>query len=374
MSTKILFIFHEDSQSGAPNALLTFLDYIREHHANAVVFDILVLDSKGGLESELKKAARNFYKIKRKKTFFRKLFQLNPFNLHLKNNYDIIYGNTVLTLDLLSKLKRKFKKVKTILHVHESQYLCSLFLDSKKAIVQFEDIDKVFTVAQFSAYNLINNYCVSPRKIIIIHPSVREEKKSLDNPLSGIYNQNDLILVNIGNPSLTKGTDLIPQIADGLRRRNPDLKFKILIIGVNNENEYIKAIKLDINKLSLENYIELIPHTNKPLNYLDIADAYIITSREDSFTLMGIQSAAFKKPIITFDKNTGLSEILDSECTYQASYLNTLDFVEKIELMYTQPEVSKQKTILAKKKYDEFLNFDKCNEKHYIELSRFIKE
>src|SRR5690606_7213399 len=114
-----------------------------------------------------------------------------------------------------------------------------------------------------------------------------------------------------------KGTELIPQIANKLREKNPTLKFKILIVGISTENEYIKAILLDINKLNLNDYIELVYQTKHPLNYLDISDACIITSREESFSLVGIQASMLKKPIINFKNANGLSEFLTEECTFQ---------------------------------------------------------
>src|SRR5690606_21745602 len=138
---------------------------------------------------------------------------------------------------------QKYKKVKTIIHVHESQYLCNLFLDSKTAICQFRNIDKVLTVAQFSADNLINNYGVNAEKISIIYPTVQKETVLKNNPLANIYKKLDLLLVNIGHPHLTKGTDFIPQIGNLLRKRNPNLKFKILIVGTQSYNDYIKAIE-----------------------------------------------------------------------------------------------------------------------------------
>src|SRR5690554_4576450 len=291
MTKKILFVFHEDSQSGAPNALLTFLNYINKHHSQVFIIDILILDSKGGLERELKATARNLYKKQRKKTVLGKLSKIvqpNIVTLQLINNYDLIYGNTVVTLEVLSKIKQRHKNIKTILHVHESQYLCSLLLNKKAAIGQFESVDRILTVAQFSADNVIKNYNVDPEKITIIHPTVKKEIPPKNNSLTTIYNEFDLVLANIGHPNLTKGTELIPQIASLLRSRNPKLKFKILVVGVLNDNEYIKAIKLDICKLNLENYIELIPHTNQPLDYLAVANAYIIPSREDSFSLMAV--------------------------------------------------------------------------------------
>lgn len=375
MTQKILFILHEDSQSGAPNALLSFLSYVKEKYPNDFIIDIFVLNSHGKLENELRAVARNFYKKQKKRTLLGKIskfFQPNLFRLQILNNYNVVYGNTVLSLKVLSKIKTKFNKIKTIMYVHEDQYMCSIHLNFQKSVEQFKQIDKIFTVAQSSANNLIQNYNVQSEKITIIHPTVKKKTLPENNPLTSIYNEFDLVLANIGHPNLTKGTELIPQIASLLRSRNPKLKFKILVVGVLNDNEYIKAIKLDICKLNLENYIELIPHTNQPLDYLAVANAYIIPSREDSFSLMAVQAAIAKKPIIIFKNAVGVSEILTEDCTFQANYLDVEDFVKQIETIYNNPELSKQKATLARKKYEEILDSQKINETHFKYLQNLL--
>lgn len=371
MPKKILFVLHEDSQTGAPNALLSFLKYINENYKNEFIIDIYVLNYFGGIEKELKEICRNFYINKKKKTFFGKLFKFsNPtiFNLQLLNKYDLIYGNTILTLNHLSKLKQKYNNVKTLLFVHESKYLTNIYLDKEKASLQFKHIDRVFTVSKSLVDNLINNYDISINKITIVNPAIQEENFSKNPEFVNQFKNNELLFVTIGHPNLTKGTELIPQIANTLRKRNPLLKFKIIIVGVLNNNEYLKAIQLDIKKLHLENYIELIPHTTTPLNYLDIADGYIIPSREDSFSLMAVQAARFKKPIIMFKNAVGVSEILDDECAFFSDYLDTTDFVLQMETIYNNPELSKQKANLALDKYNNILNPKKCNEAHYQQL------
>lgn len=372
---KILFILHEDSQTGAPNALLSFLKYINEIYPNKFIIDIYVLNYSGGIEEELKKISRNFYKKNRKKTFVGKIsnfFKPSLSILQLFNRYDLIYGNTIVTLKSLDKLRAKNKNVKALLHVHESEFMCNLFLNKEFANKQFKRIDKIITVSKASKENLITNYSVEKEKISIIYPSIKKEVVEENNSLKQKYNQNELILSTIGHPNLTKGTDFIPQIANILRNRNPNLNFKILVVGVLSNNEYIKAIKLDIKKLNLGNHIELIPHTNKPLDYLNLTDIYLIPSREDSFSLMGLQAALFEKPIVNFKNAIGLSDILNEECSYQAEYLNLKEFVEQIEEIYKKPELAKQKVSAAKQKCTELLDFEKLNQKHYEELNKFI--
>lgn len=380
MQQKILFIFHEDTRTGAPNALLSFLNYLKERHADDFVIDIFVLRSVNGeLESELRNIARKFY-IKRKKKSV-KVKILNTFKptspilfgLQMLNKYDLIYGNTILTLKYLSQIKQKIPKVKTLLHVHESTYLTSLFLDTKKAREQFKLVDKIFTVANSAKSNLIENYSVSNDKISIIYPTVsKTETAQVNNPLKEVYSKYDLVLVNIGQPILTKGTDLIPQIANILKKRNPTLKFKIIVVGILNYSDYLKSIKLDIAKLQLNEYIELVAHTKTPMNYLEIANACIIPAREESFSLIGIHAAVFEKPIVAFKNALGILDIFNEDCTFQANYLDVEDFVKQIETIYNNPQLVKQKTILAHRKYNDILDADKINEQHFIKLKHFI--
>src|SRR5690606_26253078 len=136
------------------------------------------------------KACRNFYKNKKKKTFFGKIFksfQPNLLSLQRKQNYAVIYGNTVITLSVLSKLKQKFKNVQTLLHVHESEFMCNLYLTKENAIEDFKNVDKIITVSTKSKNNLISTYNVEKEKISIIYPSVNKEVDVENNSLKQKY-------------------------------------------------------------------------------------------------------------------------------------------------------------------------------------------
>jgi len=382
MPKKILFIFHEDTRTGAPNALLSFLKYLKEHHSKDFIIDIFILRSvNGALEPELRKVARKVYikrkskSIKVKVTNIFKPTSLFLRTLHIVNKYDLIYGNTILSLKYVSALKQKFPKVKTLLYVHEGTYLTSLFLETKKATQQFSLIDKVFTVANQAKNNLIENYAVDSKKISIVYPTVtKTEVAEINNPLKSIYSNYELILVNIGQPILTKGTDLIPQIANELKKRNPELKFKIIIVGISNDSDYLKSLKLDISKMQLTEYIDLVPHTKTPMNYMEIANVCIIPAREESFSLIGVQAAQLKKPIVAFRNALGILDILDESCTFQANYLDIADFVNQVELVYKNPDLAAEKALLAHKMYINSLDADKINNEQFNNLNHFMHD
>lgn len=375
MPKKILFLLHEDSQTGAPNALLSFLKYLHTHYKDKFVIDIYVLSYFGGIEKELKQICRNYYINKKKKTFFGKIAELLSTNIHSilkKNNYDLVYGNTIVTLNLLSSLKQHNNKIKTLLYVHESRFLTNIYLDKQKATNQFKNINHVFAVSQAAVTNLVENYKVLPEICTIIYPTIPEESFIKDLNFEKKFNSNELTLVTIGHPNLTKGTDLIPQIAHRLKEKNQTLQFKIYIVGILNNNEYLKAIQLDIDKLHLTNFIELVPHTPTPLNYLDVANIYLIPSREDAFSLMAMHAVKFQKPTIMFRNAVGASEVLNNDCVFYANYLDINDFVNQIETIINNPTLAKQKASNAIEAYNENLQAAKSNQLHYQTLKSIL--
>ena len=375
MPKKMLFVLHEDSQTGAPNALLSFLKYLHEHYKNEFVIDIYVMHYFGGIENELKEICRNFYKYRKKKTVFGKLSKLFSSSIHdivKKNKYDLVYGNTIVTLNLLSNIKQLNSNLKTLLYVHESKFLTNIYLDKQKASNQFKNINHVFAVSQAAVNNLLENYNVAREICSIIYPTIPEELFIKDFIFEKKFKSTPLTLVTIGHPNLTKGTDLLPQIAHRLKQNNPGLQFKIYIVGVLQNNEYLKAVQLDIDKLGLKNYFEFIPHTTKPLNYLDVANVYLIPSREDAFSLMAMHAAKFQKPIVMFKNAVGIAEVLNKDCIFYANYLDINDFATQIETAYNNPDLAKQKTSNALETYNENLQAAKSNKLHYQKLKNIL--
>jgi len=373
MSKKILFLLHEDSKSGAPSALLSFLNYLKKYHHKDFIIDVFVLSSKNGIEDELRSVSRNFFIKRKKKNIIGKIARLfNPSLklIHILYKYDLVYGNTVLTLKHLAKLKQKNPSLKTILHVHESAFMCSILLNKEQATHQFKHIDQIITVSKAALHNLVHNYQVPKNVISIVYPTIQNIKLPLTNKES--KNKNVINIVTIAHPNLTKGTDLIPQIASILKSRPNSLNFKFFVVGVLNENEYLKSLKADIQKLKLDNYIELIPHTNTPEKFLEIADIILISSREDSFSLVGIEAVYNNKPIIAFNNAIGLQDILDKDCIFFAEYLNLYDVVVQIELIINNPSLAIKKQTLAKLKCEEFLDFETTNKKHLSILKNFL--
>lgn len=361
---KILFILHEDTKSGAPKVILDLIKHLQSLHPNEFIINLFIFNKTGEYHDEFKKTSNKIFSFPTfKNKIIKTLIEILSINklyllyLAYKNNYDIIYGNTVSTLKSLYQIKKLSPKAFAILHVHESEYLCNLFLEIEQAKVYLQEIDKIICVSKFTKKNLIENYKSKDNLIEVVYPFIELNNisKEINSKIEAKYKGNvELLMTNIGNPHLTKGTDLIPQIAVYLKEINPELKFKILIIGNKLETEYIKAIRLDIKKLNLGENIIIINHVPDPIDYLKISDLYIIPSREDSFSLMGIYANYLNIPTISFKNNGGLSEVFNNEKYIQVDYLNTQKFAEAI-ICFTQNR-------------DKIMNID------YSQINKFFEE
>src|SRR5690606_39497582 len=135
-------------------------------------------------EAELRSVSRNFFIKRKKKNLIGKIVKVfNPSIklIHLLHKYDMVYGNTVLTLNYLATLKQQNSSLKTILHVHESAFMCSILLNKEQATHQFKHIDQITTVSKAALHNLVHNYEVPKNVISIVYPTIQNIKLPLTN-------------------------------------------------------------------------------------------------------------------------------------------------------------------------------------------------
>ncbi|MEO6630784.1 MAG: hypothetical protein ABIN13_03645, partial [Mucilaginibacter sp.] len=135
-ASKVLFISHEASRSGAPIVLLHLLKWIK--HNTALQFDVLLLTD-GPLRSDFEAIAETIVlskltrqhsypsRIKKKlrKTTLNDDYKKAAATL-AKNKYSLVYGNTIVTLPWLTIFKENHA-VKTLCCIHELAYATGCF-------------------------------------------------------------------------------------------------------------------------------------------------------------------------------------------------------------------------------------------------------
>lgn len=368
MRKKILFISHDASNTGAPKLLLSIVEYFATHE-NKFSIDILFL-SGGKLIQEFKKYANvhlreDFTGRGIVGKFVNKIFRTSYIDNRLvkslqKNRYDVVYGNTILSLKWLNMFSKQ--KAKTILHIHESSYLFNLFFRDK--VCDFTSINHIITVSNFVREFLFKEYKISDSKITLAYPFIVDNLKPTiekSRVKDNLGLRDEIVLGCMGYTNLAKGTDLIPQICKRIQKAFPDLKFKFLVVGGSEDSEFVITAKMDARKLGVSDFLIFIENTSMPQNYFNILDLYLCLSREESFSLAVLNAASMRIPIICFRDNGGPSEILDERSAFFVNYLDLEDIIEKLGIILHNEELVQQKITLAKKFVDfKFSIDDSC--------------
>jgi glycosyltransferase involved in cell wall biosynthesis len=355
---KILFISHGNSLSGAPLVLLYFMQWLKHNHKNYQI-DLLVLNE-GTLSPDFRNVTDNYYSISSLERKF--LFQKQlPFSLKkrvdyflkkrffkgLRNNsYDIIYANTVATLQIASKLKDS-SKCELVLHVHELNTVINQIAPNFKDLKN--TVDKFIAVSGLVKDNLITKYAIESEKIKMIYEFSKVEKVVI-NQKKG---EDDFLVCGCGYVDWRKGTDLFIQVARHLVFNKRNRKIKFIWIGKISLEERI-IIEADIEKMGLTDYVSFVGEQLTPHTILKDCDVFLLPSREDPFPLVCIETAMLGKPIICFDKATGITEILKNGGGYIIPYLEVEKMADKVEHYMNNPEEIYHDGLVNQK---NFLNF-----------------
>lgn len=371
---KILFISHEASNSGAPKLLLALLKFLKLKHPQ-IHIDILFLEG-GVLLPEFQKHSECFLfgTLVKKEVVSRLKIKLGLISSEIedvivevliKNNYNVVYGNTIVTASWLQLFKKY--NLKTILHVHESKYLFNLFKINQP--IQLHGIDRFIAVSQNVADNLVLQNNVAWPKLEIIYPFVVDDlipTITRSQLKSSLGLDKEIIIGCVGYPSLIKGSDMLPLLCKGIVEENPNLKFKIIVIGGTGKNYHRVIAEMDSQKLGVGDKLMFVENTEMPQNYFNIFDIFLSLSREESFSLATLNAAEFGIPIISFRDCGGPTELVSEEAAFFVDYLSISGIIQNINYMLKNPDVIKLKTRLAKmevsKKFNAFMSCRKITE------------
>ena len=108
----------------------------------------------------------------------------------------------------------------------------------------------------------------------------------------------------------------------------------------------------DLEKLGIQESVFFIEETETPEKWYIEADFFALTSREDPFPLAAIEAGLLGLPIVCFEKATGISEVISSDCV--VSYLDLEAMSEQIIRLKQQPTRVKE---ISEENQQEFKRF-----------------
>lgn len=355
---KILFISHQNSLSGAPLVLLYFMQWLKQNHANYQI-DLLVLNE-GRLSDDFKKISRNYYSFSSLENKFILHNQIPPsFKVRIdkilkkrfldkvrNNKYDIIYANTVATLPVARELKEGSKS-ELVIHVHELSTVINQILPDFENLKNFGD--KFIAVSDLVKNELTEKWGIENQKIKKIYEFSKVEKfDQLQKNIS-----EEFVVCGCGYVDWRKGTDLFIQVARCIQKKKYNRKVKFVWIGKVSYNDRL-IIEADLNKMGLSDFVDFVGEVLNPHDFLKNCDVFLLPSREDPFPLVCIEVGMLGKPIICFERATGISEIVVTGGGFVIPYLDIDTMAEKVNYYINNPEVMYEDGLVNQRNFSNF--------------------
>lgn len=124
-----------------------------------------------------------------------------------------------------------------------------------------------------------------------------------------------VLVVNIGSVCERKGQHIFIQaielLKDELARTHPGRKIRFLMVGAR-PGLFLQTLEEEITRLGLGELACFVPETGEIFDFYQLADIFVCTSFEESFPRVLLESAAFRRLIVSTDVN-GIAEMIGPE-------------------------------------------------------------
>ena len=345
---KILFICHDSNRTGAPLLLLDFMKWLK--YNTLIEFDVLLL-KEGGLESEFSKLStvylwkasepvlpniliRLFRRITRNYPDHENEYKKNLFEKFQRAKYDLIYGNTVVSTPLVKELF-DFLKLPVIVHIHELYGITQYF---NKALEELVDIPSLKFIAgsKINFRNLVDNHFIPEEKIDLIYAFIDVEKWRCVN-FEKAHTER-FVISSSGLVQIRKGAELFILIAKRSFDKYPEIPWLFNWIGqIDRDSRYY--YESDISKFGLSGSVCFKGQFENPESIYSTSDVFLMVSKEEAWGLVCIEHAVLGKPIVCFDKGTGITEFVEQGTGVIVKYMDIEAVVDALATLYNDKEL-----------------------------------
>jgi glycosyltransferase involved in cell wall biosynthesis len=288
---------------------------------------------------------------------------------------DIVYANSIGTHPYAIEARKK--NIPTIFHIHELEegFKWGLMNVNKKYFNNWAD--KFIAVSDKVKDLLINKMKCDESKIELFNAFVSSEEiigKVNEISLEDVNlemgkKDNEKIIVSIGEVGSRKGTDLFIDAHKILKKKG--CKFKFVWIGPMRFREQIENSYKNRDKDFL-----FLGEKSNPYPYLNASDVFVLSSREDPFPLVALESMVLGKPIVAFKESGGMPRVIEGCCGINVKEMNAESLADSIEELYLDREqmddFGKEGQKIQKENYDSEIIMQKINKliKTFIENGR----
>lgn len=305
---KIILVTHSLSRTGAPQVLVNLSNLLVKDNFSVIIYNInsnlLDLESQINKKIRLYNYSKIISKLKLSKNFIisflfkiiSKVFSIEKMfkNIIVENRPDLIIFNTIFH-QKLSVIANK-KKIPSIRYIHELDSITnSILLGEKNRFIKSND--DIWVCSDQTGKSINKNF--AKKDYQIMYPLVKIKNNILKNKKSDIININ-----SAGDICYRKGFDLWIDTAIIVCKQNKNIIFNWF--GNKGLDGYYES---QIQKIPDNLKKQIIYHgvSESLIDNLSNGHLFFLSSREDPFPIVCIESLASGVPIIGFESG-GIDE------------------------------------------------------------------
>ncbi len=321
----VLFVSHEGTRTGAPIALLHLVRWLRDNSDVAPAIAILrdgplatdfaevgpttVLGD--AVEWPLPTAAERALAEQGEhgSVLRRQVARLRDEIAPLAAT-GAVYLNSVASLRLLHHLPRADP---VIAHVHELRSALTWSLAPHDPDLIRTRVDHFVTAADCVTDNLVRQFAIDRRDVTRVYEFIDAERVLAPPERTRAEIRAELglapdafVVGGSGWADWRKGIDLFVQLGRAVARDDVHLVW----VGGLPDGDEGDQIAFDVARSGAADRIHLVGLQSRPHDWYRAFDVFALTSREDPYPLVGLETALLEIPMICFDQAGGMVELV----------------------------------------------------------------
>jgi glycosyltransferase involved in cell wall biosynthesis len=363
----ILFVSHDASRSGAPIALLHFLRWFKNNGNRP--FSVM-LGGDGELLSDFEEIAPTWsinwshWRPGTRRTRLLNQVGFGSWACRAETNDargfaagcspGLVYANSIASARAIDVLALD---VPVLTYVHElkmmiqklwSPHLERLLVNTRQFVAGSRAVQE----------NLIREHGVAPKRIEIVHESIRVDQiragRTREEILRELGMPDDAQLVmGIGIGVWRKGIDIFVRLTKEVCQQNRRAHFVWIGCTSDAPVDVDYDIDYDIRTCGLTGRIRFLGMLARYAEYLAAADVFALTSREDPYPLVCLEAAALGKPIVCFAGAGGAPEFVEQDCGFVVPYLDVTAMAGRIASLLESADCRIKMGTVARRKVTE---------------------
>jgi glycosyltransferase involved in cell wall biosynthesis len=271
------------------------------------------------------------------------------------HDFGLIFVNTIASSAAYRALS--FLELPTVLFAHELEMSIKKYshpddmahlmactnhlIVVSKAVANYFKATYHYPDSQISTFQIIDTPLILKKIEEGKKTSVRQALKLPDNAI---------LIGGCGHAEWRKGNDIFMLVAQQVIKYFGTRPVYFIWVGMRDDSELYEVQRFDAVRMGLADRIIHVGLTSEVFQYLSQFDVFTLTSREDPYPLVVLETALAEKPIVCFDKGGGAPELVEEDAGRVVPYLDVNAMAQAVITLIEDPSLRIQQGKKAKVK------------------------